>query len=205
MSIREREPPDFSHALRGYDRAQVDEYLASFREYTIQVEDRARAAETALAQCRRELVAAPGTVGISQRLAAILQLANEEAEEIRARARADSNALTEQAASHAARTVDDANQHRDAIQREIDELSVVREELLQKLIELGGRIVEATERYQGYAPGMAPRAHAEVELFDGETVDDDLSVEAGPGIDLATDPDEVTQRSTASEEAPEHQ
>jgi cell division septum initiation protein DivIVA len=77
MSISERQAPDFSHALRGYDRAQVDEYLASYTEYSVQVEERARKAETALAQCRRELASSPGTVGISERSAAILQLANE--------------------------------------------------------------------------------------------------------------------------------
>ncbi len=156
MSISERQAPDFSQAFRGYDRAQVDEYLTSYTEYSVQVEERARKAETALAQCRRELASSPGTVGISERLASILQLANEEAEEIRERARTESEATTLAAASQAERTVNDALRQRDAIQREIDDLSDVREELLQRLIALSGRIVEATERYQGYAPGMAP-------------------------------------------------
>ena len=95
MSIRDEEAPEFSHALRGYDRVQVDEYLAGFREYVIQVEDRAVAAETALVECRREL-ASPGSGGISERLAAILQLANEEADEIRARVKAEGEAMTQQ-------------------------------------------------------------------------------------------------------------
>jgi cell division septum initiation protein DivIVA len=103
MSIREQGRPDFSHSLKGYDRTQVDEFVASSREYTIQVEDRATAAESALVQCRRELASSPGTVGISQRLAAILQLANEEAGEIRARAQTDSETTTQEAASHAER------------------------------------------------------------------------------------------------------
>ena len=82
MSIRDQEAPGFSHSLRGYDRVQVDEYLAEFREYVIGVEGRAVAAESALVECRREL-ASPGSAGISERLGAILQLANEEADEIR--------------------------------------------------------------------------------------------------------------------------
>jgi cell division septum initiation protein DivIVA len=201
MSMREQDPPDFSNALRGYDRAQVDEYLASFREYTIQVEDRATAAESALAQCRRELAFSPGTVGISQRLDAVLQLANEEAGEIRARAQADSETTTQQAESRAEHTINDANQQREAIQREIDDLAAVREELLQRLIELGGQIVEATERYQGYPPGASPPATAEVKLFDAEAVDNEPAVHAEPVVD----PDADTQGLTSTGQTPEHQ
>lgn len=201
MSIREQERPDFSHSLRGYDRTQVDEFLASLREYTIQVEDRERAAEVALVQCRRELASSPGPVGISQRLAAILQLANEEADEIRARAQADSETTTRQAASRAERTINDANQQRDAIQREIDELSAVREELLTRLIELGGQIVDATERYQGHPPGASTPVTGEVKLFDAEAVDDEAAVVGEP----VADPDADTQEHTSAGRTPEHQ
>jgi hypothetical protein len=210
MSISERQAPDFSHALRGYDRAQVDEYLASYAEYSVHVEERARKAETALAQCRRELASSPGTVGISERLASILQLANEEAEEIRERARTESEAMTLAARSEAERTVNDALQHRDSIQREIDELSDIREELLQRLIALSGQIVEATERYQGYAPGMAPRAPAEVKLFDAEAVDDEpatvepAAVAPVADVEPEVDPDAETQRITTTAPPPGH-
>ena len=119
----------------------------------------------------------------------MLQLATEEAEEIRARARADSEAATDQADRQAERTINDANRQRDAIQREIDELSAVREELLQALIELGGRIVDATERYQGHPPGASPSAPTDVELFDAEAVGDEPAVDAAP----FADPDADTQ------------
>jgi len=201
MSIREQGRPDFSHSFRGYDRSEVDAYLASFQEYTIQVEDRARSAESALVQCRRELASSPGTVGISQRLAAILQLANEEAGEIRARAQADSETTTQQAASQAERTINDATQLREAIQREIDELSAVREELLQRLIELGGQIVEATERYQGYPPGASPSTTADVKLFDAEAVGDEPAIHDEP----VADPDADTQGLTSTGQTPERQ
>ncbi len=201
MSIREQERPDFAHSLRGYDRTQVDEFLASLREYTIQVEDRESAAEAALAQCQRELASSPGPVGISQRLAAILQLANEEADEIRTRAEAESETTTQQAVSQAERTVNDANRKRDAIQREIDELSAVREELLQRLIELGGQIVDATERYRGYPPGGSAPVTAEVKLFDAEAVDDGSAVLAEP----VADPDADTQGHTSTGRTPKHQ
>jgi cell division septum initiation protein DivIVA len=168
MSIREQEAPVFAHALRGYDRAQVDEYVAWLRNHAAQQEDRAARAESALVQCRHELANSPTTAGISQRLAAMLQLATEEAEEIRARARADADATTRDATNQAERTIDEASRHRDAIQREIDELSTIREQLLQRLIELGGEIVGATERFRGHAPGEAPLPGPPVELFDHE-------------------------------------
>jgi DivIVA domain-containing protein len=200
VSISEQEQPDFSSAFRGYDRTQVDEYLASLREHARQVEGRARTAESALVQCRRELASSPGTVGISERLAAILQLANEEAGEIRARARADSEATIQQAASQARRTIDDANQQRDAIQREIDELAAIREELLQRLIELGGQIVGATERYQGRAPGASRPATDRVELFDAEAVDTEPAI----SLQHIADPDTDTD-GTNSDDSREHE
>src|SRR6185295_13302345 len=92
MSIREQDAPDFAQAFRGYDREQVDTYVAWMRDQAIDAEDRAGRAEIALAQCRRELASSPTTAGISERLAAMLQLATEEAADIRARAQSDSDA-----------------------------------------------------------------------------------------------------------------
>jgi cell division septum initiation protein DivIVA len=168
MSISEQEAPEFAHALRGYDRAQVDEYVAWMRTQAVQAEEQATRAELALAQCRRELASSPTTAGISQRLAAMLQLATEEADDIRTRARVESDATIREAEQRAARTVDEANQLRDAIQREIDELSATRDELLQRLIELGGDVVGATERFRGFAPGNAPAASVTIDLYDAE-------------------------------------
>jgi cell division septum initiation protein DivIVA len=180
MSIREQGAPDFAHALRGYDREQVDEWVAWVRTQATQAEEQAARAETALAQCRRELASSPTTAGISQRLAAMLQLATEEADDIRARARSESEAAVEQAEHTATRTVDEASQLRDAIQREIDDLSATREELLQRLIELGGDVVSASERFRGFPPGSAPVASPTVELYDAEA---DVAPNADGGPD----------------------
>jgi cell division septum initiation protein DivIVA len=187
MSIREQEPPEFAHAFRGYDREQVDGYVAWMRDQAMQAEDRAGRAESALAQCRRELASSPTTAGISERLAAMLALATEEAADIRARAQADSDATVADAFAHAQRTVDEANELRDAIQREIDELTDIREGLLQRLIELGGEIVSATERFRGYAPGSAPIGSApnpSATLYDAEadlSANGDGAPDAGEG------------------------
>ena len=189
MSIREQGAPEFANGFRGYDREQVDEYIAWLRTLAIQAEDRAGHAETALSQCRRELASSPTTAGISQRLAAMLQLATEEADEIRSRARADSDAMVADASSRAKQTIDEANRLRDAIQREIDELSAIREELLQRLIELGGEVVGATERFRGYPPGAAPLPSPTVELYDAEA-------EGDAGTEAAAD---VAEAATVSE------
>jgi cell division septum initiation protein DivIVA len=188
MSIKEQEAPEFAQAFRGYDREQVDGYVDWLRNEAILAEERAGHAETTLAQCRRELAASPTTAGISERLAAMLQLATEEAEDIRARARADSQAAIAKAESRARWTIDEANQLRDAIQREIDELSAIREQLLQRLIGLGGEVVGATERFRGFAPGQAPVATSasmsEATLYDAEA---DAVVELEPDLDLVAD------------------
>ena len=196
MSMKEQYAPEFAQVFRGYDREQVDGYVAWTRDLAIQAEERAGRAETALAQCRRELAASPTTAGISERLAAMLQLATEEAADIRARAQRDRDAMVADAFSHAERTVDEANQLRDAIQREIDELSEIREQLLHSLIELGGEVVSATERFRGYPPGGAPHAPT-AELYDAEadvidtTVDrlDDPTAEDRPTESAATEAD----------------
>jgi hypothetical protein len=190
MSMRDQEAPEFGHALRGYDRDQVDEYVAWMRDYAIQADDRAARAEAALAQCRRELASSPTTAGISERLAAMLQLATEEAAEIRARARADADVTVAEAFAHAERTVDESNALRDAIQREIDELSETREQLLQRLIELGGEVLGATERFRGHAPGHAPIASPVPKLYDAEA--------DAPAAD-ATDAGLVAEAATVSD------
>jgi cell division septum initiation protein DivIVA len=171
MSMRDQETPEFSFSLRGYDRVQVDEYVAELLAYVIEVEERAATAESALVECRREL-ASPGSAGISERLAAILALANEEADQIRARAQAEGAAMTQQAASVAERTVAGAHRQRDAVQQEIDGLTATREVLFQRLVELGNEIRDATVRYQEYVPGAAAPAQVDVELFDAEAIEE---------------------------------
>jgi len=214
MSMRDQEAPEFSFSLRGYDRVQVDEYVAELLEYVIQVEERAVTAESALGECRREL-ASPGSAGISERLAAILALANEEAEQIRVRAQAEGAATTQQAASAAERTIAAAHQQRDAIQQEIGDLVATRDVLVQRLVALGNEVRDATVRYQEYVPGAAPAEHADVELFDAEAIDaeadddagDDEAADAAAGGDdehePAADPEADTIMLTATGQTPD--
>ena len=62
MSISEQGAPEFTHSFRGYERTQVDEYVARCGAYMNEVEVRAAAAESALQQCRRELASSPSTL-----------------------------------------------------------------------------------------------------------------------------------------------
>ena len=73
--------------------------------------------------------------------------------------------------------------------------------MLQRLIELGGQIVAATERYQGYAPGASPHATVEDTLLHDETVDNEPASHAEPVVD----PDADTQSLTSMGQTPEHQ
>jgi len=52
MEPEDSESPEFAVGLRGYDRDQVDEYVAALRTYLDEAHERALAAEAALAEAR---------------------------------------------------------------------------------------------------------------------------------------------------------
>lgn len=177
MSISAQPEPQFARSVRGYDRFDVDEYVVSVREYVEELETRAAAAEAALLECRREL-ASPGSGGISERLAAILQLANEEAEEVRAKAAADAVTVTNHAAREAEDMISAAREQRLVLQQEIDRQTAIRDELLQRLAHLAAMVDEARQHYA--APGLSTVAqNIDVELFDAEAMDVDDGRERG--------------------------
>src|SRR5688572_19797031 len=105
MSISNQEMPEFSPALRGYDRLQVDDYVGRLREYARELEERALGAEASLAGVQQELAELRRQVTLQSggdlppRLAHILQLAKEEAEEIRVAAREEADSATRDARS----------------------------------------------------------------------------------------------------------
>jgi cell division septum initiation protein DivIVA len=150
MSIRTQEFPEFAPALRGYDRLQVDGYVERLREYALEVEDRAISAEAALADLQQESgdlrrqLAAAGGGELPQRLAHILDVANEEADEVRQRARVEADELSHRARAgaeqsrrraraEAERIVADAVAGRDAVQRQIRDLELTRARFLEGL------------------------------------------------------------------------
>jgi hypothetical protein len=55
MSIRDASLPEFSAAIRGYDRRQVTDYLQRLREYVAELEDRLHLTEAEAAAERDRL------------------------------------------------------------------------------------------------------------------------------------------------------
>ena len=173
MSIRTQEFPEFAPALRGYDRLQVDGYVERLREYALEVEDRAISAEAALADLQQESgdlrrqLAATGGGELPQRLAHILDVANEEADEVRQRARAEADELSHRARggaeqsrrrarAEAERIVADAVAARDAVQRQIRDLELTRARFLEGLAHIHQGIARVLE----HPPPKSPPAAA---------------------------------------------
>jgi hypothetical protein len=179
MTIRDQETPEFAYGLRGYDRLQVDDYVTRLREYTSEVEDRAIEAERRVAvlqserakanrkledSVRREAdlrrqVAEAGGENLPQRLAQILELARDEAEEMRVRAAAEVDAANEMAADRAGKIVEaargEAEQLRagataeeQAIRRRIDELATIKTRTVEQLVHIEQALRAAVEHVE---------------------------------------------------------
>lgn len=163
MSIRNQEMPEFSPAIRGYDRLQVDDYLARLREYALELEERALNSEAALAGAQQELAElrrkATLTSGgdIPPRLAHILQLAKEEADEVRVRARAEADEMTNnarnalddarrRARAEGDRIVADAVGCKKTVERQVKDLERTREEIVGRLRDVGRELGDTIER-----------------------------------------------------------
>jgi hypothetical protein len=81
MTVHATEAPEFTIAIRGYDKLQVDEYVAHLQECAADAEQRARTAESELEVTRHT------TVG--PRVGEIFELAVTEAKDLQDRARTE--------------------------------------------------------------------------------------------------------------------
>ena len=160
MRIEETELPEFVIAFRGYDRTQVDDYIAQLRRYAGEMENRSRSAEGQLTvasgelvRTRQQLAEAPN-VELAPRLGQILALASEEADDIRRQARDEATATrreAQKAAEDAARgcrdeillMLDEANERRQRIERQIENLESTRRTLLDHLAGLADELRDA--------------------------------------------------------------
>ena len=154
MSIRNQEQPEFAQALRGYDRLQVDEYVARLHEYAVELEDRALSAEQALGPVQHEheelrhRLAISGGGDLPTRLAQILDLAKEEAEAIRSNARREADELCQRAREEAQRAMGDIKSRREAAEQQVRELEHARDELIARLNTLGREVGATVERHR---------------------------------------------------------
>ena len=129
-------PPHFDVLLRGYDRRQVDEYVAG------QAGDLARLRE----QFER---GRPSFDALGRRVAQILELAEAEADEMRSQAGAEATRVREQA-------VVEAEQLGAAARRELAELHAQRAEVLAELAAIRGTIGTALDGATDVWPSGAP-------------------------------------------------
>jgi cell division septum initiation protein DivIVA len=180
------EQPKFAISMRGYDKLQVDDYVERLRDIATDAEERARLAESELEFSRH------ATVG--PRVAQILDLAVEEAKELRDRvdaevertrsharaqcdetvARARDTAAQIQAEAESARTdiLADADAKRLAVLAEVERLSRSRGALLRELERLQHVLLQATSvEFAELPPGAVHE-----EAFDAPLAVEDAEV-----------------------------
>ena len=184
------EQPRFASAMRGYDRVQVDDYVARLGEIVADAEERARLAESELEFSRH------ATVG--PRVSQILDLAVEEAKDLRERvdaevermrsqARAECDELTARARDTSAQILAEAESARSDILADADakRLAVLAE--VERLDRSRGALLGDLERLQ----------HV---LADATSVEFPLALPAGVAVHEASEaPDEVAHSGTLVE------
>jgi hypothetical protein len=179
MNAINPERPEFTAAIRGYDRLQVDEYIVRQQDLVAEAEDRVRAAESELEFSRHT------TVG--PRVTEIFELAIAEAKELRGktatecdRARADARAeidrllsgsreeaseIKGQAESEREKVLTQLEAERRRKEQEIERLDATKETMLDELRRLQDALAAAAGIY-----GKAARAETEeAEAEEAET------------------------------------
>jgi DivIVA domain-containing protein len=154
MGTEPAEAWTFSRRFRGYDPAEVDDYLARLAEHVQLLEGRVQSTQRTVDDQTGELmelrrrVAEDGGGQIAARLAQILSLAEDEAYAIRGRARVEEETITQTASAEAERMVAQAEERCRGLERQLDEMTATRDRLLEELRNLGGRILQTAEDYQ---------------------------------------------------------
>ncbi|MBA3302772.1 MAG: hypothetical protein H0U26_02730 [Acidimicrobiia bacterium] len=129
--------PEFSVAVRGYERAQVDEYASDQLAWATEVEARLQAAERAFVEANeeigrlqrslqetaeRELASPPRSVeAIGDRFGHILQTSWDLGEQLRTEAEADASEIRRQAAELMEDTREQARQHLEQTREHADQ------------------------------------------------------------------------------------
>jgi cell division septum initiation protein DivIVA len=178
------ELPKFASAMRGYDKLQVDDYVERLRDIATDAEERARLAEAELEFSRH------ATVG--PRVSQILDLAVEEAKELRdrvdtevertrsqaraqcdeivARARDTGAQIRSEAESARADILADADAKRLAILAEVERLHRSRGALLRDLERLQQVLADATSAEFLALPAPVDEVDSETPAEDAETL-----------------------------------
>lgn len=134
----------FDVVRRGYDREQVDERmqflgveLATAEQALTAARERAATLEDELTSVRGELQRRVPETRFGDRVEMILQLAEEEAAEIRQRAEDEASSIVERARAEAEQLVGDATEHAQQRTRhgeqELERLTALHEDVQQRL------------------------------------------------------------------------
>jgi len=183
-------PPDFRVVLRGYDRAEVDDYLPQLMARLSEAVDRYAQAERARAEREREIrslregsfqqlggdaAAVLQEAGRSgeelverarQRADSIIHKAQNQAEQIRAEVTSEAQRALEQARELAEQVRREADQERAALRSEREQVQALREGLLVDLGRVNGEITALLQRTSTQqdqaltAADLAPKAVA---------------------------------------------
>jgi cell division septum initiation protein DivIVA len=154
MTVLDKTNPEFTIAIRGYDRFQVDEYIARLQRLLDSAEERARAAE-----------AQTGHAGVGPRIDRIFELAVAEADELREQAkhdaehrRASAKAKADAVVRNAKRVAADYENHaRDEHAGLMGELASERDQLRAEVMLL--------ERQRGELASHLRRLHEAIGRF----------------------------------------
>jgi DivIVA domain-containing protein len=199
----------FSRRFSGYDTQEVDDYVARLTQYGQHLEERTAAAERSLAKCSSELAEARRRLAVGSgadlpaRLGQILALAEEEAHDIRERARVETRAITDQAVRDAEEMLIEATEERSAIERQVQQLAATRDSFLDDLRSLGAQMAHAAQHYEIESETPEP-VDERVEVFDAEALEPlpvaeahEQSDDAGDDADVPLDQlDELDQEAT---------
>ena len=155
--VDDLEHPRFPAALRGYDRAAVDEYVdavgRALRALRVAPETEQSAVRRALERMGNET-------------ASVLQQAHEAAEQITARAREDAATVLEESRRRATLLIQDAERHLQDLDADTDVLWQERARIIEDTEALGRQLLEAAGGARQRFPddertpeaGMAPVA-----------------------------------------------
>jgi DivIVA domain-containing protein len=134
QGVEERQ---FAVVRRGYDRAEVDGYIREMWERAVQLQEDRPPRPTA---------------ELSSRLTQILDLANEEADELRAGAQTRGDEIIAAAEARAQAMIESAEERCEEVEGKILELSAARDHLLFALSGLNQQLTRALE-YHGPPTG----------------------------------------------------
>jgi DivIVA domain-containing protein len=186
------EVPQFATVMRGYDRGQVDDYVARLIDFLADAERRAERAEAELIKSNRraerlaeELRQALDRLqqpapqqpwqGLGERLESMLRLAQEEADAIRDRGRTEAEELLETARRQREQEVQGAERDLAAVASRRDAVVAELRKVQDVLATLGLRkAVENIEQTTDVSPvAGADRSSSDPERGGGPDADDD--------------------------------